>query len=383
MEIEIKPLVEKNYEQLTDLFLRFWKHISSNVDVEYTPWTIDYTIYDIERTITQNGVLLGIFSKDKIIGTIGARYIPVTFQDSELKCGIITFFALDPDVMPLAKEIKIKIFQKIIEEIKNAQTDFIFVVFDHDISSKEEKIFKNDLQFVKMNKNVEPLTKLLGSEGVDIIKAKKELNIVLAKLAKLMAKIETMQLPGGKIRDATADDYPKIVDLLNSYSKNLIITQIWTVDSFKQFINACNRINKIDYSDLKAEFPDAPTGFYLKVWERDNKIIGSIAYRVMPIRFKNGDAPLAYWDLIAFSQDLEIEEKKAFLVNLYNELYKKASTITAFWPYYDLKTFKKTGFMSSQMNTPLYILPLTNKGEKLLELNKISKFYLLYMEFLC
>ncbi|MHA1377887.1 MAG: hypothetical protein ACTSRG_05855 [Candidatus Helarchaeota archaeon] len=383
MDLEIKPIIEKDYDELTELFSSYWTYMAAKFDTEYTPWTKEYTIYDIERTITNDGILLGVYHQDKIIGTIGAKYSDVIFENDKLKCGVITYYALNPDIMPLQKEDLIKIYKKIIEEIKNIKADFALVVFDHELSSAEEKIFKSDLNFVKKNKNVEPMTKLLGSEGVDILKAKKELNVVLAQLAKLMAKMEKIPLPGGTIRDATPKDYPRIIELLNAYFENLVLTQIWTEDSFKHHVKACERINHMDFSELKKEFPNAPTGFYIKVWERNNELIGFIAYRVMPVRFKNGDAPLCYWDLVAFPQNLNIEDKKAFLVNIYNSLYQKTSTITVFWPYYDLKTFKKTGFMSSQMTTPLYILPFTSKGEKLLELKKIASFYLLYMEFLC
>ena len=102
----------------------------------------------------------------------------------------------------------------------------------------------------------------------------------------------------------------------------------------------------------------------------------------MGVQFKKGKAPLCYWDYLAFSQDLTIDDKKAFIVNMYNEVYLKASTITAFYPYYETKALKKSGFMSSQMKNPMYIYPVTENGKKILELKKLSSFYLPYIGFL-
>jgi hypothetical protein len=229
---------------------------------------------------------------------------------------------------------------------------------------------------------VEPLTKLLGGYGIDILRKKKGLSVVLAQLAKMMAKMQKIPLPSGKIREVTPEDYPQIVELLNGYSEILDIAQIWTVESFKKYIEISLQVNNIDHSELMAEYTDTTCGFFIKVWERENKIIAALTYRVMGVQFKKGKAPLSYWDYLALSRDLTMDDKKAFIVNMYNEVYHKASTITAFFPYYEAKVLKKSGFMSSQMKTPMYIYPITENGKKLLELKKISKFYLPYICFL-
>ena len=381
MELEIKPLIEIDYNELTALYMKFLRHLSITKDSDYGPPTPLSTKCNIEKTLLNDGFLLGIYSEKekKLVGTIGAAFVPVLFQNIKLLSSVITFYAIDPELLPLAQETQLQIFQQVIEKIKEFQVDFIWIIFDHDINSKEEKIFKKDLLFVRINRNVEPFTKLLGSEGVEVIKKKKGLNVVLAQLAKLMASMKTESLPGGIIRDATSEDYPDIVKLLNAYSEELILTRIWSVDSFKKYMDISSQINTMDFSKLKVEFPDAPCGVHLKVWERDQKIIAFINYHVMPTQFKNGLAPLGYWDYVAFSQNLNFDEKKAFVINMYNEIYRKACIITVFLPYYDLKAFDKSGFMSSRLTYPLYIFPLTEKGKKLLELKKISKFYLPYI----
>ncbi len=382
LDLKIEPLIEKDFTEMASLFNRFAEDLSKRKDRDYTPFTPEYAKYDFERNLKDNGILLGIYLDEKLVGTIGASLVPVTFQGVEMLSGGITYYSMDPEVQPMIQEAQKQIFQSIIDKIQEAKADFIWVVFDASTNSKEEKIFKTDFQFIKMNSNVEPLTKLLGSRGVDIIKAKKDLNPVLAQLAKLMAKMQKMPLPGGEIRDVTPDDYPRIVELLNSYSKTVDIAQIWTLDQFKNLIEVNEFVNQMDHSALFAEFPDAPCGSFLKVWEREGKIIAAIGFRILAAAFKNGLAPLVYWDNIAISQDLELEEKRAFVVNLYNEYLNKATTITAFFPSYESRVLGKSGFMSSQMKTPLYILPITEKGKKILELTKIKSFYLPYREFL-
>jgi hypothetical protein len=358
------------------------KYLSVKKDQDYTPFTLEFTKYNIAKSISEKGFILGVYSDRKLIGTIGANLIPVMFQNTKLMSCTITLYGIDPDFLPLSRDSQLKIYQAVIEKIKETQTDFIWVVFDLGTSFGEHKVFRDDLHFIKKNPNAEPLTKLLGSYGIDILRKKRGLSVVLAQLAKMMAKMQKISLPGGNIREATPKDYPQIVELLNGYSKLLDITQIWTVESFKKYIEINSHINKIDNSELKAEYPDTTFGFFIKVWERENKIIAALTYRVMGVQFKKGKAPLSYWDYLALSQDLAMEDKKAFIVNMYNEVYRKASTLTAFFPYYETKALKKSGFMSSQMKTPMYIYPLTENGKKLLELKKISKFYLPYICFL-
>ena len=134
----------------------------------------------------------------------------------------------------------------------------------------------------------------------------------------------------------------------------------------------------MDYSAFKKEYPDTPFGFHMKVWERNSKLEAAILYRIARINFKNGDAPFMFIDYLACSQDLELDEKKAFLVTMYHQLYHKAIIVNAFLPFYDYKTFDKSGFMAERRKTPFLIFPLTEKGEKLVagEKPRITKFYL-------
>ncbi len=382
MNLEINLLAKRDYNELKNLYNKFIKYLSVNKDQDYTPFTLEFTKYDIENSISDEGFILGIYSDKKLIGTIGANLIPVMFQNSKLISCTITLYAIDPDFLPLSKDTQLKIYQTIIDKIKETQSDFIWIVFDLGTSFGEYKVFRDDLDFVKINPNVEPLTKLLGSYGIDILKKKKGLSAVLAQLAKLMAKMQKISLPSGNIREATPEDYPQIVELLNGYSEILDIAQIWTVESFKKYLEISSQVNNIDHSYLEAEYPDTNCGFFIKVWECENKIVAVLTYRVMGVQFKKGKAPLCYWDYLVFSQNLTMDDKKAFIVNMYNEVYHKASTITAFFPYYEAKALKKSGFMSSQMKTPMYIYPITENGKKLLELKKISKFYLPYIGFL-
>lgn len=377
MDLKLKALINPDYDELSALFLKVENNKSEKHDEDFVPFTPNYTNFSVNKTFTNLNLFFGIFTpNDKLVGTIGSTLVPVSFQNTSLLSSAITFYAIDPDLLPLERETLRQIFQQLINQIREFDVDFVWVYILKSINLEEMKTLKEDLQFIRMNKNVEGLVKLLGSEGVSILRKKKDLNIVLAQLAKVMAGMKTMPVPGGKIRDATPNDYPRIVELLNAYSDQLILTQLWTLEHLQRYIEVNRQLNHLDYSSLKSEFPDTPFGFHMKLWERDQKIIAAILYRIAAVRFKHGDAPFGFWDYVAFSQDLDPEEKKAFIITMYNQLYHKAIIINLSLPYYDFKTFDKAGFMTERRKLPLFILPLTKEGKKLLELDRISKFYL-------
>lgn len=374
MDLELKPIVDPDYDELSTFYTKVLQYKSEKMDEDYVPFPPDYVKYVIEIDFSNKELFMGIYSEDKLIGTIGGTLVPLIFQNTEILGSAITCYAIDPDIS-LEPEQKLQIFQTLIEKIKEFGVDLIWVEILSDINSEELKIFK-ELNFSRVNKNVESLVKLLGSEAVDILRKKKKMNVILAQMAKMMAGMEVPPQIEGILRDATPDDYPQIVALLNSYANELPLTQIWTLESLQRYIEVTSQINSLDYSTPQAEFPDTPFGFHMTVWERDNKIIAALLYRVACTRFRNGDAPLGFWDYLAFTPGLDISDKKAFLVTKYNELYHKAIIINVFLPYYEYKSIDKAGFMSQRRNMPLYMFALTEKGQRVLELEKITKFYL-------
>ncbi len=377
MDFTLKPLIEIDYEELAALYTKILIYKSQKFDSDFVPFTPKYTRYSIEATFPNRELFFGIYSgSTKLVGTIGGTLVPLQFQKMELLGSAITSYAIDPDLIPLDREVQKQILLQVIDKLKAFAVDVVWVIIIEELNKEEEKIFKEDLQFIRVNKSVEGLVKLLGSEGVDILRKKKQMNLVLAQMAKLMAGLDKIDLPGGEIRQALPEDYPRIVELLNDYAKQLPLTQIWTLESFQKHVDICSQLNDLDYSSVSSEFPETSFGFHIKVWERDQQIIAAILYRIVYVHFKNGDAPFAFWDYIAFSQTLDFNDKKAFLVNMYNELHLKAIIINVFLPYYDYKTFDKSGFMSERRKTPFYMFPLTDNGKKILELERLGAFYL-------
>jgi len=374
MEIEIKPIVDPDYDELSTFYTKVLRYKSEKLDEDYVPFTPDYVKYVINIDFSNKELFLGIYSENKLIATIGGTMVPHSFQNTEIKVSAITCYAVDPD-FPLSPDLKLKIFQTLIDKIKDFGADLIWVAIISDINAEEMKLFK-DLNFVRVNKNVESLVKLLGHEAVDILREKKKMNIVLAQLAKMMAGMEDPPPIEGAIRDATPADYSQIIGLFNSYATELPLAQIWTPESLQQYIEVTSLVNSLDYSALKAEFPDTPFGLHVTVWERQGKIIAALLYRVTFVRFKNGDAPFGFWDYLAFAPGLEITDKKAFLVTMYNKLYHKAIIVNIFLPYYEYKAIDKAGFMSQRRNTPLYMFALTENGKQVLAQEKLLKFYL-------
>jgi hypothetical protein len=376
MDIELRPFGEIDFKELEKLMLKVQAHKTETMGEDSVPFTADYVKYSVEVTFAKQELLFGIYSSEKLIGTIGGTYVPVLFQGQKLVGSAITFYAVDPELLPLDPEVKKKIFGSLIEKLKDCGIDLVWVIIIKSTNREDLRIFKEAFGFTTMNKNVESLVKLLGSEGVEVLRKKKEMNVVLAKMAKLMAGMEYVELPGGIIRNAKPKDYPRLIELFNSYAKVLPLTQVWTADSFQRHIDACAQLNNKDYSLQQKEFPNTEFGFHIKVWEREQQVIAAILYRIVFVQFKNGDAPFAFWDYIAFDQDLEFPDKKAFLVNMYNSHHRKAIITTLFLPYYDFKTFDKAGFMAERRKTPLIILPLTEEAQKILELEKLKEFYL-------
>ncbi|MDD1778001.1 MAG: hypothetical protein LUQ65_07500 [Candidatus Helarchaeota archaeon] len=374
MDFEIKPLIDPNYDELSMFYTKVLRSKMEKVGEDYVPFTPDYVKYVVNIDFSNKALYLGFYSEKRLIATIGGTLVPVSFQGKEIKASAITCYAVDPD-FPLTSEQKLRIFQTLFAKIREVGADLIWVVIISEFNGEEIQLFK-DLNFVRVNKNVESLVKLLGHEAVDILRVKRDLNVVLAQLAKMMAGMEDPPPIDGTIRDVTPADHAQIIELFNSYAKELQLAQIWTLKSFQDYIDVTSLVNSLDYSAIKAEFPETPFGFHTAVWERQGKIIAVLLYRVMCVHFKNGDAPLGFWDYLAFAPGLDIADKKAFLITMYNRFYHKTIIINIFLPYYEYKAIDKAGFMSQHRNTPLYMFALTENGQKVLAQEKLLKFYL-------
>jgi hypothetical protein len=374
MDLEIKSLIDPDYDELSTFYTKVLSHKMEKLGEDYVPFTPDYVKYVVNIDFSNKALYLGIYSENKLIATIGGTMVPVSFQGTEIKASAITCYAVDPD-FTLSPEQKLGIFQTLIDKIREVGVDLIWVSIISELNGEEMKHFK-DLNFVRVNKNVESLVKLLGHEAVDILRAKKDMNMVLAQLAKMMAGMEEPPQLEGTLRDATPADHSQIIDIFNSYAKELQLAQIWTLESLQQYIDVTSLVNSLDYSAIKAEFPETPFGLHITVWERQGKLIAALLYRVMFVRFKNGDAPLGFWDYLAFAPGLDIADKKAFLITMYNQLYHKVIIVNIFLPYYEYKAIDKAGFMSQHRTTPLYMFALTENGQKVLAQEKLLKFYL-------
>lgn len=376
MNLELRPFSSIDYKQISELFMKALYYKRELKEDDFVIFTPEYAEYSVNMAFPDLSLFFGIYQGEKLVGTIGATTVQCYFQGDTLTGSVINTYAIDPDILPLERDTIKNVLQALIEKLKERQVDFVWVMIIKENNAFELKIFKEDLQFTQVHKNVESLVKLLGSEGVNILRKKKDLNVVLAQMAKMMAGMDKMPLPGGAIRDATPNDYSSIIELLNGYTQTLELAQYWSPELFQHYVDSSFLINSMDFTAVKQEFPNTPFGFHIKVWEKNSQIVASILYRVVCINFKNGDAPFCFCDYFAFSPKLTFEEKKAFLVNFYNELHLKAIIMTIFLPYYDFKTFDKSGFMTERRKTPLLFYSLTDKGAKLLELEKLKEFYL-------
>ena len=79
MNLEINLLVKRDYNELRDLYDKFMKYLNVEKDQDYTPFNLEFTKYNIAKSISEKGFILGIYVDKKLIGTIGANLIPVMF----------------------------------------------------------------------------------------------------------------------------------------------------------------------------------------------------------------------------------------------------------------------------------------------------------------
>ncbi len=338
-----------------------------------------------------------------MLSILGASSISVKFQDKNLKSAGIGRWGVNPHVLSkmtngrteenlkIFEEYGLQIFQrlliKVIENAKKLEIDFLYATPVLDECELIAKFLEEEGDWLLMNKNVENITKLMGSKGVEIIKEKRGLNILEAQAAKLVARMSKDSIQSGEIRVISQDDMFKILEILNNYSNSNDMARIWTIKDLEEYLKLFKALRGKKFQS-REEYSDTPFGTDIYVWDNKGAIDAVIIFELNETYLKNGFAPILFIHQLAFSNEIvngepkdAKQKKKEFLGSFLAPFHKKIATCYALLPYYDEKAFD--GFLGERRTTRFLVKILSEKAlmfktEKKI---KIKKFYLNYVGF--
>jgi hypothetical protein len=371
MSIVIKEF-DNRFEEISELCEKF-RHavVESEIEDELGPYYSENYVKFLYGLLKYK---VGAFKDNRLIGVIGSLSFNGLYLDKKVKVAGMGRIAVDPEFWDT--NLKNDLIDFMIKKLADEGHDLIYSVLlkkadKFDIELLENKGFNT----IKGRKNSEAYVKILGRDGLDLIKKTRGMNALEYQAAKLVCGIKDAEIDRGKIKDGKEGDYDQIIELLNNFSKEFPLSRIWTKQEFKEFMDKIKNINKLDFSDIKKDYPDTPYGHHFKVWEDNNEILGFALYYIFWARMTKEPVPLGNWVVCAFSSEVEPDEAKAFLSTLFRELKGTAAVINCELPYYAKKVFGKTGFMGDQRAVNLMIKPLTDKVEGIFE-EKIKEYYL-------
>ncbi|MHA1270163.1 MAG: hypothetical protein ACTSPY_10290 [Candidatus Helarchaeota archaeon] len=372
MQIEIRD-VKGKYEIISKLCDKFRKKIFENriEDEEGPPYTTNYTKY-IFGGLKYN---IGAFKDDKLIGVIGANSMDGKYNQNPIKIAGIGRVAIDPDYWD-DKTIKEQLVDYIINKIVEDKHDLIYAALLKK-DEKEDIDFLNTRGFglIKGRKNSEALIKIVGRDGLNLLKKSRKMSALEFNAAKIVAGLKNIELQRGKLIDATEKDYDQIISLLNNYSVKYPLARIWNKTEFIEMVNRVKDMDNWDFSNIKEKFPSAPLGSHFKVWKENGTILGAHLYYIYEVKMEIDSVPLGFWIFSVFSDDVESDDRKASILTLIRPLKGNVAVVNVELPYYSNKEFSGAGFLGDQRPISLIIKPLSNNVEGILE-DKIKNYYL-------
>jgi hypothetical protein len=395
-------IVIKSFDWNVDQFLRLIQNFQEKCwkdGLEKGKTYSNEEINFLKRLYPESDLVLGAYYEDNLLAVLGASPSKVKFRDAILNAAGIGSWGLDPAVLSeltggesdketkIFEKAQLEIFQQMLNEItervKNGNVDFLYAT----PIPFESKVLAEFLQTTwgLLNKNVENMLKIMGREAIDFIKDKIGLNILEAQAVKLVAGMKSDRIESGELRESNEEDIPKIVEILNTYSKIHEVARIWTSEEFQSYLGKFEGLKEKDYKS-KGEFPEAPFGSGIIVWEDAGDIKAAVVYEINEMYFKTGYLPVLWIHQIGFTDEMinqdpkEVKKAKNALIGSFLAPYHLKTYICyAPLPYYDEKLFD--GFIGERRNTPLLIKILTDKANGLAELKKLKQFYLPAIDF--
>ncbi|MHA1403964.1 MAG: hypothetical protein ACTSSI_09400 [Candidatus Helarchaeota archaeon] len=353
-----RPIKPINWEELADFFRKNWRdpyHFkvgAYNWDVAFTKWTISQYLRDED-------LLVGMYDSSKLIGL-------VLGSPCELKV------QLEGEEPIMTKSVAMYILHSLmnffIDHVKNKGQDLIT---SFALKSWEKVLQKHGFSYI--HKDPQFFVKFLSKSGVDVVRKTRGLNVALAALAKTLAGIPKASLPFGKIRDGSPNDAGQILELLNGYQTRLQISEKWKLQDLQRFLEA-----GLNY--FKTLEP--PEVFAIKLWESDQgDLLAAMIYTIRKITFQKGAMHVCFTEFLVYDEKvMETDHKKAFLVEVLSALPEIIPVSMDYQPYNDLKARKSVKYDGDRDKRRFYVLPLTDVGNRVLELRKIKEFFLTRLE---
>jgi len=380
MDFEIKRLkedVRDQYKNIGDLFHETYTkdylvHGGLNWEEKYAEWYFNSYHYPPD-------FFFSAWKGDELIATtVGTQYKIMLDNEIELTGVSIGLTATHPKYQ--RQGIQKALLAKLIEAAKNEGVDFLWAFAQN--GHYGSKLSKTHFNFQRINKNAEHLIKILHDHGRWVLQHYRGLGAVLAKLAMIYAVIPEDELMGGEIREGNenSDDIKKVVDIMNSYTKRLPLSRMWTVDKFKYDVTQSRKI-----SDYYPEWR-----YFWLVWEKDGDILASITIRTEIVNFEKGKSTVGLVTNSMFKDTVPEEEKTGFFASIIRRFHeeeypeevmreKKLFTLQTTQPQYEPKLFKNTKCNDDTSKYEFVILPLTENAEQIpLRYKKVKTFYIPY-----
>ncbi|NHI94453.1 MAG: GNAT family N-acetyltransferase [Candidatus Lokiarchaeota archaeon] len=363
----IKPI---DWNELSDFFKKNWQG-KYHFKVGAYEWDLNYTKWAILKYFWDENLLFGMYKNSQLIGLMyGCPQDLILNIEAEnsipLKGISITYTTIDVNYRK--KGLLHQLLTSYIEHVKNLGYD---IIISFAIQRWEEVLGRYGFNYI--HDDPQFYIKFLSKEGVDKIRLIRGLNRALVILAKTMAGIPDSKLPFGRIIDGSSEDAGRIVNLLNSYQKILPLTPIWSENNFKNYLKESIKF----FKSL-----DLPQEFCIKLWEsEEHELLAVLIYNTQRIYFVNGSSFINFIDFIAFHEKIsEKEYKRGFIAEIWKKLDPEIPLSIDKFPYNDLKARKAVKSSNDRDPRRLFVLPITNKGQKIFMIKKMKEFFLLNLD---
>ncbi|MHA1798955.1 MAG: hypothetical protein ACTSVY_10970 [Candidatus Helarchaeota archaeon] len=387
MSFEIRPL-QFDYDVLKTYANGIRRKIIETglEDQEGPPFGMSYTRYNFILSEREPDLALGAYNGEKLIGTIMGITYDIIINDPKqeieglkLRAAFIGNLGVGEDHW-YGDEIREKLMGAIVKKLTEKGIDLIITTPLQDKEPKEIEYLKS-IGFKMANKNIEAHVKFLGRHSIDHLKDAQGLNPIEAGGAKLLAGWKSEGIQEGVIRDLTESDYPRIIELLNDYTKELTLSVLWDEDLLKALISRMKTMDDLELVEVHKKFPDSLYGTHFKVWEINGKIQAHAFLIVVEVHLPHGYIPLIFLDSTSFSRELTVEQKRDFITAVLKQFEYKAIVTDCTTPYFDKKALSKAGFTPDHRTRRFMIKILSEKARPVEKINKIKKFSLNTLNF--
>lgn len=375
MNIEVKALKEPYpYSKIAELFKKtyFQEYLESGALM----WNEKYAKFYIDSVFTKKEskkFIYGAFIGERLIASLFGHREAIMLDDEvkleELNLGLL---AVDPEYR--RQGIAKTLLSKLIDGAKKENIDLLIAFPEK--GRYGDNLLKDHFDFKSFGK-IKHLIKLMEDKGLQVLSEYMNKNPILVKLASLYSQIPVMDEPEGIIRNGVNEDFPEVINLLNSYHSRVPLSFIYTEEGYSASSERFFALNVL--------FGD-PWNHYWIILENKNKIYASLNYRIEMVTFQsenNGltDLPVCLLANVAFREEMELDQKVKFIDYILHKIRSEIpdvfiTQITSC--QHEEKAFRKLKFPSDQSLYIFLMKPLTKKGEKINRYNKYQEFLLHY-----